>query len=569
MFEIFVYSYLTSIFVFASGIFFSKKIINIDFNKEVNLFQIGLNGFIFLSFLALFINFFSELNKLVNTIIISIFFIYLFLNNKILVKKVLIYSIFSSLICLAIIAFDNTYRPDAGLYHLPFTKILNDEKIIVGLSNIHFRYGHTSIIQYIAALNNNWVFGDKGILIPLSIIFSFIILYLFQEIRNEKNQIILIFNYIIFSFICLKLNRYSDFGNDAPAHIFYFFLISLALKNFKNFNKDNMGEMLSISAFVIFNKITLFLSALIPILILFQKKKIISFNFKILIFLFIFSFSFFFKNFISSGCIAFPIEKTCINQVFWYDKESERGSNAKNTMLENEAWTKGWSDQRENRKNFEEYLSNYNWVKLWSQNHGKRTLNKLAPFLSFLILFIFIIGYLSKNKKFENSTEENNKLFKFLKSLLILNIIGSLMWFLKFPVFRYGSSYLISNIAILILTIFWSKIISIDLYKLKRIVIYLVVILFFILLSKNLIRILKNYDNVYFNSPWPKIYADDNYNNKKLLKPVYKNNEIIFYQPNKGLCYYNSAPCTHMLDSQFSINELNFKFIFSYKVFYF
>ena len=261
---------MTSIFIFASGIFFSKKIINLDFSREVNLFQIGLNGFIFLSFLALFINFFSELNRSINTIIFSISFIYLFLNNKILVKKVLIYSIFSSLICLAIIAFDNTYRPDAGLYHLPFTKILNDEKIIVGLSNIHFRYGHTSIIQYIAALNNNWVFGDKGILLPLSIIFSFFILYLLQEIRNEKNQIILIFNYIIFSFICLKLNRYSDFGNDAPAHIFYFFLISLALKNFKNFNKDNMGEMLSISAFVIFNKITLFLSAFIPILILFQ-----------------------------------------------------------------------------------------------------------------------------------------------------------------------------------------------------------------------------------------------------------------------------------------------------------
>ena len=453
MFEIFLYSYLTSIFVFSSGIFFSKKIINLDFNREVNLFQIGLNGFIFLSFLALFINFFSELNKSINTIIISIFFIYFFLNNKIIVKKVLIYSIFSSLICLAIITFDNTYRPDAGLYHLPFTKILNEEKIIVGLSNIHFRYGHTSIMQYIAALNNNWIFGDKGILVPLSVIFSFFILYIFKEIINEKNQIILIFNYIIFSFICLKLNRYSDFGNDAPAHIFYFFLISLALKNFKNFDKANMGEMLSISAFIIFNKITLFLSALIPIIILFHKKKINFFNFKILIFLFIFSFSFFFKNFISSGCIAFPIEKTCIKQVFWYDKESERGSNAKNTMLENEAWTKGWSDQRENRKNFEEYLSNFNWVKLWSHNHGKRTLNKLVPFLSFLILFIIIIIYLSKNKKIENSSEDNNILFKFLKSLLILNIIGSLMWFLKFPVFRYGSSYLISNIAILIIDI--------------------------------------------------------------------------------------------------------------------
>ena len=34
-----------------------------------------------------------------------------------------------------------------------------------------------------------------------------------------------------------------------------------------------MGEILSISAFIIFNKITLFLAALIPIIILFHKKK--------------------------------------------------------------------------------------------------------------------------------------------------------------------------------------------------------------------------------------------------------------------------------------------------------
>ena len=40
------------------------------------------------------------------------------------------------------------FRPDAGLYHLPFTKILNEEKLILGLSNLHFRFGHTSILQY-------------------------------------------------------------------------------------------------------------------------------------------------------------------------------------------------------------------------------------------------------------------------------------------------------------------------------------------------------------------------------------------------------------------------------------
>ena len=33
-------------------------------------------------------------------------------------------------------------------------------------------------------------------------------------------------------------------------------------------------------------------------------------------------------------------------------------------------------------KNFEEYLSNLDWIKLWSKHHGKRTLNKLLPFKS-------------------------------------------------------------------------------------------------------------------------------------------------------------------------------------------
>ena len=38
------------------------------------------------------------------------------------------------------------------LYHLPYTSILNNEKIIIGLSNIHFRFAHTSIVST-SALN--------------------------------------------------------------------------------------------------------------------------------------------------------------------------------------------------------------------------------------------------------------------------------------------------------------------------------------------------------------------------------------------------------------------------------
>jgi len=467
------------------------------------------------------------------------------------------------------LVFETTYRPDAGLYHLPYTNILNNEKIIIGLSNIHFRYGHTSIIQYLSAINNNWIFNDKGIVIPLSIIFSYFLLYLIHEIKNENNKIIIFFNFIIIAFLCLKLNRYSDFGNDAPAHIFYFFLISVALKSFEHFNKKNMGELLTVAAYIVFNKITLFLSSLIPIIILLFKKKINLFNFKIIFFLALFLVSFFVKNFLVSGCFAFPIEKTCITKIFWYDSNSNRGSNAKMTMLENEAWTKGWSDQKDNRKNFEEYLSNLDWIKLWSKHHGKRTLNKLLPFLFFLIIIssvIFNLGANKKNANFKHNISLNNKIFLVF---LTINVLGTIMWFFKFPLFRYGSSYLISTIATFLTILCWNKIQLIDLLKLKKILGYFTVFLLIILVSKNTIRIVKNYGQIYNDSPWPKIYSETKYNEKNKNKPIYKNNKIAFYQSTTGLCYYNTAPCTHMLDSQFAEKDINLKNIFGYKIFYF
>ena len=56
-------------------------------------------------------------------------------------------------------------------------------------------------------------------------------------------------------------------------------------------------------------------------------------------------------------------------------------------MLENEAWTKSWSNQKGDRLSYEKYLSDLNWIKLWTKTHGKRTLIKLIPFIVFLFIF--------------------------------------------------------------------------------------------------------------------------------------------------------------------------------------
>ena len=72
-------------------------------------------------------------------------------------------------------------------------------------------------------------------------------------------------------------------------------------------------------------------------------------------------------------------------------------SMAKTVMIENEAWTKGWSDSKINIKSYNEYISNFEWINIWLNNHGKRTLIKLLPFI-ILCNFFFCINYENKKK---------------------------------------------------------------------------------------------------------------------------------------------------------------------------
>ena len=373
MIEIVFLSFLTSVYFISAGIFFSNKILDIKIKNEENIFKFSIYGCIFLSFLGLFLNYFTNLGKNINVLILVIFLTYLIISqNKFLLKKIFIYSVIIALGCSILIIADTTYRPDAGLYHLPYINIINNEKIIIGISNIHFRFGHTSIMQYVSALNNNWIFSDHGILLPSAIIYICFLLYLLHEIYFSDNKILIFFNLLLVTFLCLKLNRYSDFGNDAPAHIFYFFLKLLSLKYLTRIDLSKMGEISVLCSYLIFNKITLFLGSFISIILLIIRKKLYFFKIKPFIFIFLFTFLFFSKNLLVSGCAIFPIKETCVSSLFWYDFGSNRGTNAEKTMIENEAWTKGWNDQAKKRLNYEQYLSNYNWVKIWFNGHAKK-----------------------------------------------------------------------------------------------------------------------------------------------------------------------------------------------------
>ena len=111
-------------------------------NSFSNCCLLIINGAIILSFLALLINFFFKLSIITNSIVFLLLIFYTFYKityNKIINVKNFKSLIFISLCATILIFLGDSNRPDSGLYHFPFIKLLNDEKIIVGLTNINSR----------------------------------------------------------------------------------------------------------------------------------------------------------------------------------------------------------------------------------------------------------------------------------------------------------------------------------------------------------------------------------------------------------------------------------------------
>ena len=523
MFEIIIYSLISNLMFYSYGHFFKYEKYTNKFN---NINDRAILGCIILSFIALILNFFFPLNKEINTIILIIgIIVFFFKRNKNFKKKEIYFLIFSSIVTSILIIYSNVYRPDAGLYHLPYVSFLNENKIIFGLSNIHFRFGTVSIIQYLSAINNNFIFDEIGIVLPLASIVSFFIIYFFNNVIKifKKIEIISLenlFSLFIIIFISYKINRYSSFGNDAVAHLTYFYLIS------KIIGKKNISlSFISlISVFIFFNKTTMVPVLIIPLI--FFVKEFSFKNFKI-----IYSFgSIFFifwiiKNIIISGCAIYPLEKSCINSLSWTDVIE-----AKYESVSGEAWSKDWPNRIDKKISMEEYNKNFNWIYSWSKNHGIHILKIMLPYMLIVISIYILLN--NKNSKNLIKFEKNHNVIY----LLFISLIGLALFFLKFPLFRYGYSFLVATYVLMLL----SFKINIDRDKLNYLskIIFLICLLIFS--GKQFLRFGKNINSEYF---WPRIYSF-NENIKINAKAIKLSDNFTIFK-NEDLCMYSNSPCTN------------------------
>ena len=395
-------------------------------------------------------------------------------------------------------------------------------------------------MQYLSAINNNYLFLNNGITIPLASIVSFFYLYfLFDawKILNDNNYIEIdkIFSLFILIYIALKITRYSSFGNDAAAHLSFFYLISCVLKN--ELNKININKTLLISIFIFMNKPTLGIVFLIPATIfLIQNNlklnkvfnQIFSLPFLFLIFWLI-------KNLVTSGCIIYPIKASCIEKLAWTNIEQ-----IKNVQIESQAWSKGWPDRIDKKISMEEFNQNFSWIKAWQQKHMKYIIKILFPYILILLVIFIFIKIRLKNKIPVNKDKD---LSSRLWLSIVVCLIGIFSFFLIFPIYRYGYSYIITFISLIFILLIKNNIKRKKEIFVFKLFIILSVIAFF---AKQSQKIIINNNN----DMWPNIYTfNQNFENKINTKQKIQINESFYYYANKGdnLCMYSKSPCTSYL----------------------
>lgn len=552
MLSVFTFSFLATLFTVPFGIFFIKNNTN---NNLYNFSKHLIFGLILLSFLSLCINFFLPLNLYISSIIPIISILIIFKYRKDFLNKYFsIFLVLNSILIFFLILESNVYRPDSGLYHLPFIGILNSENIVIGLSNLHFRYGHTSMMQYLAAINYNIIFKSNGIVFAQALVASSVIinftsqLFVYNKSRNYNFH----FFYLLFVFVYIsyKMNRYSEYGNDAPAHFMLFFLISEALLYYKKKNNSYLADQLLLTFFIIANKITLLLVILINFSNL-KKINIISFikSFKFILISILFS-AWVIKNILNTGCAIYPLKITCFESLSWTNINE-----VQKVSRDSEMWTKDWS----NFKNIdgiseEQFLKNFNWFNVWSENHLRIIFKNLFPYLILCLLIMIFI---------KNLNRQNRKVIidKDYIYFFIIILLGSIFWFIKSPLLRYGYSFLVSFIAFIFS--FYCIKIQFNNPNNKKYFNYILILGIFIFLAKNIVRIYSSNNN-YYNYPWPKYYSMDNQNIKNNLKKINLDG-IYIYNPEKDkYCMYSLSICfQYQLKKNIHFKEKN-----RYKIFF-
>ena len=561
MYEIIFNSTILIFTLISAGHFFSKIIL--QNNNQLEISHYGILGIIFLSIISFILNLIAPLNEMISNFI----FIFIILNffiikfkNKLQITNFIKKIIPLILLNILLISYSNYYDPDGAWYHLPFSRLINDYKIILGSASLHPMFGSHSILQYFAASLHNSLTGPSGVLFVNSLIGAFFLMFFFEKYKLEKNFYLKIFLFMALVLFFIEMNRVSEYGNDTGGHLFFILTIFFSLKILleKKLTPIAFKEICLLSLFTFFIKPLLIFILFIPAWLYIKNNLYKNFSF-VPLFSVLITFFWLLKNTLLTGCLIYPLNFTCIEKLSWYSSNSNFLISAKNSSQFSELHSKGWKNFDQNIRKFvnyenelekkENFKNSFKWVNSYIEGgYYNNILKKVDYYIIFLSLVFLILFYLSKKSRLRREKLFKKGDLKKINILLYLNLIFFFIFIIKFPDGRYGLSYMFVVIYFIFIYIFCYLNFNLRFLKLVKILNFFLIILFTVFLLKNSMKILTQNE---IASPLP----DINYKNSQIFKKMSKkieNGKIfdIYYGDaknirfaEKNLCKYFKSPC--------------------------
>ena len=461
----------------------------LNIKERFNIYEITLIGLIFTGLIAQLLNFFIPLN---NSLIISNFFIVILFftfDNFIKLKNIIINNFNKIIILILIVILFNIWCSDFhdDLNHYHYSYILNTDntKYIFGYNFFHNHYGFSSgwlILQ--SYFNFDYSRLQDIHVINALILFLVLCIFIshFNEIKKKENiKILDIIFFSILLFVILKYTRLKEFGLDKPATLIFFYIIFLSFKNEifdKKLNNANMFIILLLSFFIIYIKIIYIPILILPLLNILKFKNYRFLFTKYCNILILVNISYFAKNIIISGCLVYPVQQLCFENLTWINLNS-----IQELGIGIEVFNKSYSNYNGSLSKIE-YIQNFNWISTWLLRNFEEFTNIIL-----LIILCFLIPILISKRKYKKS----NKDIINLTSVLIFCFLSFIL-FLKSPVIRMYHHFFVFIILVCAIYLFKSFT-----FKINKKFIYILTIALVFNFSKNFIRIHKaGYNNDHF-----------------------------------------------------------------------
>jgi hypothetical protein len=491
--------------------------------SEVSIGIFGIFGIFFLTLISYLSNIFFSHNFYHNSIIVLfglIFFLYQFLNDKIILKKEIIKTLsVSFLLFVGLLLSKN--NEDFGYYHFAYIVNLTENKIQFGLANFNSGFGtHSSIFYFHSLLYlplvNYYLFNSHGLLILIFANIFFLDNFFFK--KNYKNNFIKILSFFSFTCINLIFARLAEYGTDRAGQILVFIIIIIFLTNLikKSFSENNIKIIFLLVSYIVSIKsyfvVYMLLLPLNWMLTMKYYKIFIFKNLNLLLVLSLFLFLYFAINVSNTGCIIYPLNFTCYSNLFW--SVSEDYVIKLNHWFE--LWSKAGATPNYTVQNEIEYVKRFNWTTNWFY---KYFFTKVTDFIGVILSLVFLFLYLFRSSKIDKIN-----IFPGLRYIYLYLIILFIIWFNKHPELRYGGYVLISLLFFIPTSFYLSKYRVIYNYTNPK-VILIVLIIFISFNLRNYLRIVDEFNR---NDPYKfqnfpffsKEYLKTNINFNLMQEPI-------------------------------------------------